>query len=180
MQHASIVFRQAAEVGFHLSTLDVGGGFQESNFLTMAKVLKESIQLEFSPDVCVIAEPGRFFARSAYTLACKVISRRENTLQGSLQIPDLLYQNDGVYGNLMNVLIEKEKPAPQLIKGHPSTCKRGEDRKSGGRLYSIWGPTCDSNDCINKSVWFDSEVEIGDWLMYENMGGWSQHVDTIS
>ena len=176
----NIVFRQAAEVGFHPSVLNVGGGFQESNFLAMAKVLKESIQLEFNPDVCVIAEPGRFFARGAYTLACKVISRRESWLHGSLQMPDMLYQNDGVYGNFMNVLIEKEKPAPQLIKGHHSTSKGVEDRKSGSRPYSIWGPTCDSIDCINKSVWFDTEVEIGDWLIYENMGGWSRHMETLS
>lgn len=146
----------------------------------MAKVLRESLKLEFSANVCVIAEPGRFFARSAYTLACKVISRRENAMEGSFQIPDMLYQNDGVYGNFMNVLIEKEKPVPQLITGHSSICKRGEDHNSGGRPYSVWGPTCDSTDCITKSAWFDSEVEIGDWLIYENMGGWSLHVNTLS
>ncbi|KAL8975842.1 MAG: hypothetical protein Q9177_006974, partial [Variospora cf. flavescens] len=109
VQQAKIIFGQALEVGFHLNTLDIGGGFQDSNFSMMAKALRESLKLEFSSDVCVIAEPGRFFARSAYTLACKVIARRENTTEGSSQASDMLYQNDGVYGNFMNVLIEKER-----------------------------------------------------------------------
>lgn len=178
VQQAKIVFGQALEVGFHLNTLDIGGGFQDSNFSMMAKALRKSLKLEFGSDVCVIAEPGRFFARSAYTLACKVIARRENTTEGSSQVSNMLYQNDGVYGNFMNVLIEKEKLAPQLIHRRSSTAERGVDRKCGDHQYSIWGPTCDSTDCVSKSAWFESEVKIGDWLEYENMGGWSLLVGT--
>lgn len=36
--------------------------------------------------------------------------------------------------------------------------------------YSIWGPTCDSIDCVVKDVALDSEILVSDWLKYKNMG----------
>ena len=43
-----------------------------------------------------------------------------------------------------------------------------------GPLYqsSIWGPTCDSLDCITKDARLP-ELSIGDWLYYEEMGAYT-------
>jgi ornithine decarboxylase len=166
-----VVFEQGERVGYRMKVLDIGGGFQDSNFEKITFSLRRAL-MDFLPGTCVIAEPGRYYTRSAYTLACKIISRRVQ-LSGQVAStqPDMLYQNDGVYGNFMNVLIENEKLHPALVLG-----RRGAIRHQGKYRYSIWGPTCDSVDCVAREVTMDSEVLIGDWLKYKNMGGKSSCV----
>lgn len=146
----------------------------------MAAYINTAIQSEFPPGVTVIAEPGRFFARTAYTLVCRVISRRRQMGNAAAAgVPDALYQNDGVYGNFMNVMIEKEIPTPELVekKGWKQRARPLEKKKTingathQNYSYSIWGPTCDSVDCVARKVGMDTEVQVGDWLKYRNMGG---------
>lgn len=39
---------------------------------------------------------------------------------------------------------------------------------------SIWGPTCDSIDCVSsKSYLPTNELDVGDWLRWENMGAYT-------
>ncbi|KAH6842175.1 pyridoxal-dependent decarboxylase [Chaetomium sp. MPI-CAGE-AT-0009] len=164
-------FDQGRGMGFDMTILDVGGGFQDSNFDSMAPSLRLAIEEEFpSRHIRIIAEPGRFYARSYYTLVCKVISRRNHSGgAGSAQV-GMLYQNDGIYGCFMNRIIEGESYVPKLIpvdKGH------GVPRGQGKHRYSIWGPTCDSFDCISDGAMLHCEALVGDWLKYENMGGYT-------
>jgi ornithine decarboxylase len=97
----------------------------------------------------------------------------------------MLYQNDGIYGNFMNVIMEKEIMVPHLVnigkikggiplnnKANAVSKKVGAvESKSTAHRYSIWGPTCDSTDCVVREVSLDTEVNIGDWLKYKDMGG---------
>ena len=168
--------------------LDIGGGFQDCNFEAIAAHLNKAILTEFPLGVTIIAEPGRFFARAAYSLVCRVTSRRRQIGQAyAAGVPDMLYQNDGVYSNFMNVLIEKEILAPKLVKRNWWKLRHGPLEKKKNRniiahrshRYSIWGPTCDSVDCVVREVELDSEVQVGDWLKYENMGGKSFRVPSL-
>ena len=97
----------------------------------------------------------------------------------------MLYQNDGVYGNFMNVIMEKEVMLPLLCGARKTTeefsarlMQKAEDEKTQNtqqraveHRYSIWGPTCDSIDCVVREATLESEVKVGDWLKYTNMGG---------
>jgi ornithine decarboxylase len=39
---------------------------------------------------------------------------------------------------------------------------------------SIWGPTCDSIDCVQpKAVLPTNLVQVGDWLRWDNMGAYT-------
>ena len=70
----------------------------------MAQALREAIDSKFPASVTIIAEPGRYYARSAYTLVSRVIARRRQIGRAATaRIPDMLYQNDGVYGNFMKI-----------------------------------------------------------------------------
>lgn len=185
IKDARLAFSQAERLGFHPKILDIGGGFQDKSFENMALVLREAIRSEFPAGITAIAEPGRFFARSVYTLVCRVISRRRQLGSTALAgVPDMLYQNDGIYGNFMNVIMEKEIMTPHLVKSkkarsvllHKSKATEENGRTTDaiqqtGHRYSIWGPTCDSTDCVVREVTLESEVKIGDWLKYKNMGG---------
>jgi ornithine decarboxylase len=43
-----------------------------------------------------------------------------------------------------------------------------------GIEYSIWGPTCDGIDRIAESIRFDHELDVGDWLYFEEMGAYTK------
>lgn len=143
----------------------------------MAPIIRDAIRSEFPASITTIAEPGRFLARSVYTLVCRVISRRRQLGSAARSgVPDMLYQNDGIYGNFMNVIMEKEIMVPYLVKskkarGFLNKPKPGDALQVTDHRYSIWGPTCDSTDCVVREVTLDSEVKVGDWLKYKNMGG---------
>lgn len=185
IKDARVVFLQAERLGFHPKILDIGGGYQDNCFESMAPVIRDAIRAEFPNGTTVFAEPGRFYARSVYTLVCRVISRRRQLGSAAASgIPDMLYQNDGIYGNFMNVIMEKEIMEPHLLKVKKSKTgilgnhrtneisEKGNERmKSAEHRYSIWGPTCDSTDCVVREVTLESEVKIGDWFKYKDMGG---------
>ena len=38
---------------------------------------------------------------------------------------------------------------------------------------SIWGPTCDSIDCVCPDIELAAQLEVGDWLGFENMGAYT-------
>lgn len=168
VRHARQVFDQGKRMGFDMTILDVGGGFQDANFEAMALSLRRATEQAFPPDVHIIAEPGRFYARSFYTMACKVIARRRYPSSDTAPCVDMLYQNDGIYGCFLNRLAEEEVFTPTLVSegGNSSTNGRGEKYS-----YSIWGPTCDGLDCVVDQATMDREVRVGDWLKYANMGG---------
>ncbi|KAJ5909264.1 hypothetical protein N7495_001946 [Penicillium taxi] len=188
VEHARHVFSLAKRQGFQPTILDIGGGFQDNSLISMASVIRASIKIEFDSQVTVIAEPGRYYARSAYTLISQVIARRcQIGTSAATGVPDMLYQNDGVYGNFMNVIMEKEVMIPRLLRRKLSengsiarAMHKSEKRKTNGTVsvaanyrYSIWGPTCDSTDCVVRDMKFEAEVRAGDWLIYNNMGAYT-------
>jgi ornithine decarboxylase len=70
-------------LGFDFHLLDVGGGFSFSHksdggitFEKIAAVLGPAIDKHFPPNIRVIAEPGRYYAAPAFTIATHVIAKR--------------------------------------------------------------------------------------------------------
>lgn len=67
--------------GYDFQLLDIGGGFpgrtdRGLQFKDIAHVLGPAIDELFPASVNVIAEPGRYFVSSAYTLAVNIVARR--------------------------------------------------------------------------------------------------------
>ncbi|RMJ25165.1 ornithine decarboxylase [Aspergillus sp. HF37] len=173
VQDARLVFDQAIEVGYEPHTLDVGGGFSQDTFEKFSGILGEALDNYFPPHIRVIAEPGRYYVSSAYTLAANIIARRD--------VPDpadssndayMLYLNDGVYGNFSNIIFDHQHPEAQIL-----TC--ADDSKANGAAprgvaYSIWGPTCDGIDVITQHTVLPGLLDVGDWLCFEDMGAYSK------
>jgi ornithine decarboxylase len=149
--------------------LDVGGGFEDESFETMACSLREAIAREFPGPIAVIAEPGRFYASGFYTMIYKVIAHRTHTGRGEFKIPEMLYLNDGVYGCFSLTLTENAIYTPKSIELQDEY--NFIPRKLEPHRYTIWGPSCCGFDCISKEVVMDQEIVIGDWLKFGNMGG---------
>lgn len=85
----------------------------------------------------IIAEPGRFFVASAYTLVCQVQSIREVRRDGKIESM-MYFINDGVYGSFNCNLTDHKALFPMTLKG--------SDEKTFRSI--IWGPTCDALDQV--------------------------------
>ncbi|KAK4615511.1 Ornithine decarboxylase [Fulvia fulva] len=192
------VFDQAAALGHELHTLDCGGGFVSETFDDMAGVLAQALDEHFPPSVRIIAEPGRYYTSSAFTLACNVIARRtveEKRLGGSTSY--MLYMNDGVYGNFSCIIFDHQHPVPKVLRNQrrndgfnystsyesmvDSGYTSAEDEHTApvraGRkqiTYSIWGPTCDGIDVIAEQWQSNETLDVGDWLYFEDMGAYTR------
>uniref|UniRef100_A0A672YKM2 ornithine decarboxylase n=1 Tax=Sphaeramia orbicularis TaxID=375764 RepID=A0A672YKM2_9TELE len=166
----SLAYRQAIEdarhvfdtvlLGFQMRLLDIGGGFPgnegfQIQFDEFSKVINEALDEFFPADsgVQVIAEPGRYYVDSAFTLAVNVFAKK--VVMDDVTRIRGVYNVDGVFGSL-NCLIND----PVV--------------ESGEKRYRsiIWGPTCDSLDRVTATYWMP-EVQVGDWLLIDNMGAYT-------
>jgi ornithine decarboxylase len=188
---AKKAFDIGRDLGFDFSILDVGGGFCHDDFESLAAILGQKIDEQFPEEmgVRIIAEPGRYFVASAFTLATNVIARRvgfateKNPDKSymctfpSLQNLTIDYLSDGVYGSFNCILYDHQNPIPKLLSHEGRVCYDSPDRytKSHNEVYkcSIWGPTCDGLDCIAPSFEFPVVLEVGDWLYFEDMGAYT-------
>jgi len=82
----------------------------------------------------------------------------------------MYYVNDGVYGSFNCILFDHAVVTPKVFMRSDSRYTDVEDKELF--LSSIWGPTCDSMDCIAKTALLP-ELNIGDWMMFEYMGAYT-------
>ncbi|KAI9312369.1 pyridoxal-dependent decarboxylase [Dichotomocladium elegans] len=171
--------RQAFDIGlskgFNFTLLDVGGGFPGADvqdgitFEKVAAVLGPAVDTMFPPEVRVIAEPGRYFVASAFTVCTGVIGRRTVDAEGENKY--MYYVNDGMYGSFNCILFDHQVVVPKILF-------RGGEFQYGFQAQdtkyecSVWGPTCDSIDCLVKEMRLPM-LDVGDWLYWENMGAYT-------
>jgi len=167
------VFADGASLGFEFSMLDVGGGFpghdsSRISFKDIANVLNAALDRYFPEEmgVSLISEPGRYYVASAGTLAVNVVAKRIKThgTSSDAERTIMYFVNDGVYGSFNCLMYDHATVTPHLLR-EPS--EAGTTQRS-----SFWGPTCDSLDCLVKSIDFP-ETHIGDWIIFEDMGAYT-------
>lgn len=157
----------------NMHLLDIGGGFTSATLRAMAPSISAALDNSFGDlEVEIISEPGRFFAEGAFTVGCSVIAQR--TVKEGDMSSSMLYLNDGVYGLFGNCTYEAAQYIPRLLRRgstfFPSDDPWSAEPKSDVK-HTIWGPTCDSADCINKSCQLPFSPTVGDCLYFPSMGG---------
>jgi len=160
------VFNEAEELGMKLTMLDLGGGWPGTDhdgikFSVIAKTVREVVDSLFPEDVEIIAEPGRYFVAESHTLVVNVFAKR--VVESSEGKHFLYYCNDGVYQSFNCIFFDHAHPMPTVFTPN--------DRTDTYRC-TIFGPTCDSMDCIAKDI-FLPELEVGEWLYFRNMGAYT-------
>ncbi|KAH7848588.1 hypothetical protein Vadar_004832 [Vaccinium darrowii] len=164
------VFDAASRLGLpKMHVLNVGGGFTAGlDFQDAANSVKSAIQEYFDNEqgLTVIAEPGRFFAESAFTLATNIFGKR---VRGELRE---YWINDGVYGSMNCVLNDHatvNNPMPFAC-----TSNRGNPACRGMRTYcsTVFGPTCDALDMVLTGHQLP-ELQVNDWLLFPKMGAYT-------
>jgi len=170
IQNARMIMNYGQQMGFEMNFLDIGGGFPgnagtEDYFTEIASAVNKALEEHFPNDesVRIIAEPGRYYVASAYTLATNVIARRDMIDSETGETKHMYYINDGVYGSFNCVLYDHYTPEPNLF---------AQNQLDEKFTSSIWGPTCDGLDCIQQSIQMP-KLNIGDWMIWKNMGAYT-------
>ncbi|XP_067470963.1 ornithine decarboxylase 1-like [Thunnus thynnus] len=123
-----------------------GSDDAELKFEEITAVINPALDKYLPADcgVKIIAEPGRFYVASAYTLVINIIAKKvimdeelasDEEDKGTNDRTLMYYVNDGVYGSFNCILYDHAHCLPTLHK------KPKSDEVMF--LCSIWGPTCD-------------------------------------
>ncbi|XP_061520595.1 antizyme inhibitor 1b [Phycodurus eques] len=171
---ARCVFDMGADLGFDMNILDVGGGFNGSEFQLkqVESALSPLLDTYFPPlsGVHVLAQPGSFYVASAFSLAVNVIAKEAVTRRWDGLAPGengedaefLYYMNEGVYGLFGVKLLGNAIAVPAVHKRAP--CADAAVCPS-----SLRGPTLDQLDLVVERCLLP-ELSVGDWLLFANMG----------
>ncbi|XP_068192488.1 ornithine decarboxylase-like [Antennarius striatus] len=172
---ARYAFDIGSLMGFQMNLLDIGGGFSGSDsfkvtFEEFSEVINAALNDFFPPEsgVRVIAEPGRYYAESVFTLAVNVIAKKVMTdgEENSTKRKMIYYINEGLHSS-MNFIVSD--PCASKVNPYPhKPVGRSEQRY----MTALWGPTCDGQDKL-KDTYHLPELHIGDWLLIDNIGAYS-------
>jgi len=175
IENARVLFDYAqSKHGLKMKFLDLGGGYPGSPdttelFRSIAQEINNSLNRHFplqdnaDDNVRVIAEPGRYYAASAFTLCANVIAKR--TIEEEKTNSYMYYINDGVYASFNCMFYDHcDNFQPILFK----------DLKEDTPCFSssVWGPTCDGLDLIIKQINLP-EIDMGDFMAFRNMGAYT-------
>lgn len=165
------IFALAKTLDFDFTFLDIGGGFPGLKgdvilFKEIAHIVNEKLDRHFpaASGVEIIAEPGRYFTASAFTLCTNIIGKRELSFPNE-DTMNMYYVNDGLYGSFNCLVFDHAVVTPLAYQRNPPS----EDKL---QKSSVWGPTCDGMDCILKACYLPS-LNVGDWIVFENMGAYT-------
>ena len=164
-------------IGFNMSLLDIGGGFSgrfdslgNVKFGDIATTINTALSIHFpvSSDVRVIAEPGRFFAETSASLLTPVYGQKDRVDAATGIVTKDYWITDGLYGSFNCMLYDGQNPEYQVVRSPLLPPPKDE------ALYTstVWGPTCDSADCVYKDVKLPV-LRNGDWLMFNNAGAYT-------
>jgi len=154
------LIRAAAPGGWHLRTLDIGGGFPVDYVQKMLSIEEYCAPIRraldsLDPATRVIAEPGRFIAAPAAVAVSSVMGRSFRDGRW------WYYLDDGLYGSYSGRLYDHASyPIEALVPPgpkHPSV---------------LSGPTCDSIDVIDEELELP-KLDIGDLIVGRVMGAYT-------
>lgn len=188
---AKNIMEYGERLGYQMNLLDIGGGYpgQASAAIPFEKFTEaiNAALAEHFPPGCgtrIIAEPGRFYAASAFTLAVNITTKRvvardiwtfkvpeSEDLVSNTIAPDrceepafMYYVNDGVYGSFNCLLYDHATVSPTLLKPRDSDVATFST--------SIWGPSCDGLDRIMEHCLLP-ELDCGEWIVFQDMGAYT-------
>ncbi|MCE5302954.1 MAG: type III PLP-dependent enzyme [Planctomycetaceae bacterium] len=162
---AAGVVREAADRGFQMKLIDIGGGFPApydehvQPFKTLARRINAELDRLFPPEIEILAEPGRFLVATAGVAIAKVIGKA--TRDGK----QCYYLDDGVYHTYSGILFDH-------CQYHLKAFKKGPTQ-----ICSVFGPTCDALDTISLAEELP-DLQLGDYVYSRNIGAYSRASST--
>ncbi|KAM1686395.1 hypothetical protein FF1_034226 [Malus domestica] len=157
-----------------MHVLDIGGGFKANPlFDEIAETLNDAIKEHFGDhqsesDLVVMAEPGRFFAETPFTLVANVMGKRVRGEKREYWI------TDGIYGSFNLPAFDKS-----CLTVSPLLLHTPDHHHHSVAIYSstVFGPTCDSLDTVVADYKLP-ELKLNDYLVFHNMGAYTSSAGT--
>ena len=160
----------AQRAGVRLGRLNVGGGFAahrsgaapdlEAVFACIAAETRAA----FGPGAPgLVCEPGRAMVAESFTLATRVKAVRGD---------GAVFLNDGIYGALSEM---RDIAATDRIE---VMTPDGQERSGAPEARTVFGPTCDSLDCLPGPVALPRDIAEGDYVLFHGMGAYSLAIAT--
>lgn len=155
---------QLRDNGIEVAALNLGGGFpytyrrmKAPTIRQIASIIKPYLKKLEIPDI--YAEPGRYLVANAATLTVSVIHR--TVRRGDTW----LYLDAGAYNALFEAM---------NFQGNIQYEVHAMDRRTSKKQkYILAGPTCDSIDMITEDVRLPEDLKIGDRLVFEDVGAYT-------
>lgn len=161
------IIQDLKEMGIRLDVLNLGGGYPckypSSEIVPGLKEISKNIfeqHKKLKPRPKLILEPGRGIIADAGIAVASVIARIER--RGSTW----LFLDIGVYSGLFETM------AYQGSTRYPVSSMR-KVGDSGESLFELAGPTGDSPDVITREALLPQDIEVGDKLIFHNVGAYS-------
>eukprot|EP00178_Gracilaria_changii_P016793 TRINITY_DN48190_c0_g1_i1.p1 TRINITY_DN48190_c0_g1~~TRINITY_DN48190_c0_g1_i1.p1 ORF type:complete len:450 (+),score=62.52 TRINITY_DN48190_c0_g1_i1:169-1350(+) len=199
---AKKAFQIGEEMGLQFSVLDIGGGFpgydapNELSFREIANAMRPLLDTFFSPEIQIIAEPGRYFSAGVSTLVTNVVARRDLADE---DIVPRSYDSPSVQSSDSESVDDFTKPPSTdhllpntqdklcyyindgvygsfncIMFDHVSPTPFWNSEYNALPQYpsTIFGPTCDGLDCVCKEIMMP-KLSIGTWIYWSNMGAYT-------
>lgn len=169
-EYIAACHKVASAAGVTLSALNVGGGFAAHrqgplHDLTATFRAIQAAADTYLPDVPLVCEPGRALVADAMSVALCVKVIRDT---GDVVL------NDGMYG----ALAEWRDVSALDTCRYDVLAKNAELKQGAHSLRKVFGPTCDSLDCVPFPVSLPIDLEEGDYALFHSMGAYSQAIVT--
>lgn len=155
---SNVIDRTDVEIGW----INCGGGFPASGHADthlLVQTILDTLSVRLTglrarTGAKVLIEPGRALVAEAVSLIVRVHQRRGRRL----------YLNDGIYGALSKGCCGCEP----TFSARPIGAHTGQIAE-----FSIFGPTCDSTDRLERRWLLPDSIAEGDWIEIEAMGAYA-------
>lgn len=149
--------------------LNVGGGFAShrcGSAPDLERVFREidlAVKQVFKAPPKLVCEPGRAMVAESFSLAARVKAVRAD---------GTVFLNDGIYGGFAEW--RDISPTNRI------SCLTAEGAAKNGpeQNRTVFGPTCDSLDCLPEPVALPADLQEGDYLLFAGMGAYSLAIAT--
>lgn len=170
LENLNSPLRELKSLGIELDVLNLGGGYpckyaSNIEIPTLNEIaeftLKHYKRLLYQPNL--ILEPGRGIIADTGILIVSVIARVER--RGSTW----LFLDAGCYNGLFEAMAYQGSTRYAVTSMRPA----GD---SGESLFALAGPTGDSPDVITREALLPRDIEVGDKLVFHNVGAYTLSV----
>ena len=122
----------------------------------------ELAKTRFMSGIDLNCEPGSALVWNGGATIAQIHLRKE----------DSVYLNDGIYGSMNELRFSKISPPAAAYK------RNGHRLDGDRRLFTVFGPTCDSLDVLPTKVELPDALDEGDYVVFGWMGAYSNALRT--
>lgn len=165
IQYSSKLFNLLRKKGIYLEFLDMGGGFpvcyedvRRDDLDEISKNILKAIKKYMPHGIRVIAEPGRYMVAESGIMVSTVIGTADRSGKKWLHLD--VGANNG--------MMEAVQTSNELL--YPVHDSKKSTEKE---IFTLTGPTCDSQDTILFDVPMSHDIKIGDKVYFEFAGAYT-------